>query len=140
MSAEEQSSEGMNFKAGRDLDIEISGDLVAGDKIMAETYIRQIIVQSAEVRELETEPPAAGESPFKGLQYFTEADADLFFGRSALTTNLVNRLHETRFLAVVGASGSGKSSVVRAGVVPALKNGRRLPDGSLPPTGNWHVS
>jgi DNA-binding SARP family transcriptional activator len=68
------------------------------------------------------EPPAPGEPPFKGLQYFDEADADLFFGRELLTAKLIEHLHESHFLAViVGASGNGKSSIVRAGLIPALK-------------------
>jgi hypothetical protein len=70
------------------------------------------------------EPPAPGEPPFQGLHYFDEADADRFFGREALVEKLVGRLREDRFLAVVvGASGSGKSSIVRAGLVPALRRG-----------------
>src|SRR5258707_15519574 len=75
------------------------------------------------------EAPEAGSSPFKGLRYFDEADAQLYFGREALIHKLVARLlgqpdeasHQSRFLAIVGASGSGKSSVVRAGMIPALK-------------------
>src|ERR687892_1665661 len=74
--------------------------------------------------------PATGLSPYKGLNYFDETDADFFVGREALTTKLIERVlgltstkspHETRFLAVVGASGSGKSSLVRAGLVSALR-------------------
>jgi WD40 repeat protein/serine/threonine protein kinase len=67
----------------------------------------------------------AAENPYKGLRAFDEADADDFFGRSGLIEGLVKRLAEEvpykRFLAVVGPSGSGKSSVVRAGLIPALK-------------------
>jgi len=86
--------------------------------------------------ETEDDAPAPGEPPFKGLQYFTENDADKFFGRELLTAKLVGRLRESRFLAVVvGASGSGKSSVVRAGMLPALKSGEKLADGTLPPEG-----
>jgi WD40 repeat protein len=69
-------------------------------------------------------PPAPGEAPYKGLQYFTEGDASLFFGRERWIARLVNRLQATRFLAVIGASGSGKSSIVRAGVVPVLKGSK----------------
>jgi WD40 repeat protein/transcriptional regulator with XRE-family HTH domain len=74
--------------------------------------------------------PATGLSPYKGLNYFDESDADFFIGREVLTAKLVQRVlaltstgstHETRFLAVVGASGSGKSSLVRAGLVSALR-------------------
>ncbi len=66
-------------------------------------------------------------NPYKGLRAFTEADAGDFFGREELTQRLLTRLNEpgpgARFLAVVGPSGSGKSSVVRAGLVPALRRG-----------------
>jgi WD40 repeat protein len=74
--------------------------------------------------------PASGLCPYKGLNYFDETDADLFVGREALTTKLVERILslastrspiETCFLAVVGASGSGKSSLVHAGLLPALR-------------------
>jgi len=70
--------------------------------------------------------PAAGLPPYKGLYYFDEADAEWFFGREELTETLVNHVNtglnsNQRFLAVVGASGSGKSSVVRAGLIPALR-------------------
>ena len=58
--------------------------------------------------------------PYKGLASFSEADAAFFFGREELIEQLVPRLQASRFLAVVGASGSGKSSVVRAGLLPAL--------------------
>ena len=99
-----------------------------------------------------TEAPTPGEPPFKGLQYFEETDSDLFFGRELLTAKLVRRLRElpspagegsgVRFLSVViGASGSGKSSLVRAGLIPALKKGSTLLDGTKPPAGStdWHV-
>jgi class 3 adenylate cyclase/energy-coupling factor transporter ATP-binding protein EcfA2 len=72
-------------------------------------------------------------NPYKGLRAFEEADAPHFFGREALTDQLVARLAETRFLAVVGPSGSGKSSVVRAGLVPELRKG------ALPDSDRWHV-
>ncbi len=71
--------------------------------------------------------PAPGTAPYKGLLFFDEVDAELFFGREALSSHLVNRVcglaldSTSRFLAVVGASGSGKSSLVRAGLAAALK-------------------
>ncbi|HEX8435969.1 serine/threonine protein kinase [Archangium sp.] len=61
------------------------------------------------------------ESPYAGLSSFQEADADRFFGRSREIAALVNRLQDQPLLAVVGPSGTGKSSFVRAGVVPVLK-------------------
>ena len=66
-------------------------------------------------------------NPYKGLRAFAETDSADFFGRGELTRRLVSRLAETgpgsRFLAVVGPSGGGKSSVVRAGLVPAIRQG-----------------
>lgn len=78
-------------------------------------------LKSLEKLEKEEEPPAPGKSPYMGLQYFDEADAEWFFGRKAVTDRLIQSVCSHRFLAVVGASGSGKSSVVRAGLIPAMK-------------------
>ncbi len=89
-----------------------------------------------------TEAPTPGEPPFKGLQCFDENDADLFFGRELLTAKLVGRLRGAQFLSVIiGASGSGKSSLVRAGLIPALKKGEALSDGTNPPEGStdWQI-
>jgi WD40 repeat protein/class 3 adenylate cyclase len=72
-------------------------------------------------------------NPYKGLRAFAEDDAGDFFGREVLTEHLVERLQQTRFLAVVGPSGSGKSSVVRAGLVP------RIREGALPGSERWSV-
>jgi transcriptional regulator with XRE-family HTH domain len=88
--------------------------------------VRRLLGLAAGVRR--EDAPAAGLPPFKGLLHFQEADAELFFGREALTAKLKSRvmaalaaLAGPRFLAVVGASGSGKSSVVRAGLILALR-------------------
>ncbi|MCJ7738163.1 MAG: hypothetical protein MUQ10_12765 [Anaerolineae bacterium] len=70
--------------------------------------------------------PTPGEPPFKGLRFFDVEDAGIFFGRESLTERLVARLHAgERFLAIVGASGSGKSSLVRAGLVARLQHPTR---------------
>ncbi|HZM22982.1 MAG TPA: helix-turn-helix domain-containing protein, partial [Anaerolineales bacterium] len=72
--------------------------------------------------------PTAGIAPYKGLLFFDESDAELFFGREVLTAHLAARVNDialdssSRFLSIVGASGSGKSSLVRAGLVVALKH------------------
>ncbi len=83
------------------------------------------------------EPLLSVDNPYKGLLAFDEADAALFYGREALTQQLVGRLAEVesyhRFLAVVGPSGSGKSSLVKAGLVPALRRG------ALPGADKWFV-
>jgi serine/threonine protein kinase len=65
---------------------------------------------------------AEGESPYPGLTAFQEADADRFFGRSRDVTRMVARVRELPLTGVVGPSGVGKSSFIRAGVGPALKS------------------
>ncbi|RDI24634.1 nSTAND1 domain-containing NTPase [Lentzea flaviverrucosa] len=62
----------------------------------------------------------SGEPPYRGLPAYGVADADRFFGREKLVADLELRLARNRFLAVFGPSGSGKSSVLRAGLVPRL--------------------
>ncbi|MEA2461851.1 MAG: hypothetical protein QOH90_2028, partial [Actinomycetota bacterium] len=70
---------------------------------------------------------AEAANPYKGLRAFDESDASDFFGREALVDTILKRFSDSstgsRFLAVVGPSGSGKSSAVRAGVVPAVRRG-----------------
>jgi hypothetical protein len=63
------------------------------------------------------------ENPFVGLRPFEAEDALYYFGRREHSQALLNLLRETRFLAVVGSSGSGKSSLVRAGLIPNLEAG-----------------
>jgi DNA-binding beta-propeller fold protein YncE len=63
----------------------------------------------------------SGACPYRGLQPFDVEDEEDFFGRGADIEAALARLGKSRFLAVSGASGSGKSSLVRAGVVPALR-------------------
>ncbi|MDQ7026525.1 MAG: protein kinase [Anaerolineae bacterium] len=66
-------------------------------------------------------------NPYKGLRAFQQADADDFYGRDALVEELLSQLsfggERQDFLAVVGPSGSGKSSVVKAGMLPKIQNG-----------------
>ena len=66
---------------------------------------------------------AAAANPFPGLRPFEMDEYRLFFGREGQADALVERLERSRFLAVVGTSGSGKSSLVRAGLLPALRGG-----------------
>lgn len=67
-------------------------------------------------------------NPYKGLRAFQQADAADFFGRTSMIQQVLDRLQEevveNNFLAVIGPSGSGKSSLVKAGVLPALRQGR----------------
>jgi len=70
--------------------------------------------------------------PYVGLYTFQEHDAEWFFGREGLVELLQEKVEESSFLAILGSSGSGKSSVVLAGLLPALKKG------ALPNSEEWH--
>ena len=82
-----------------------------------------------------------GRCPFRGLRVFDVDDAPFFFGRESLVQWLLNELRPAvegqqvnRFLAIVGSSGSGKSSVARAGLVAALKHD------AIPGSARWPVA
>ncbi|MDJ0680104.1 MAG: pentapeptide repeat-containing protein, partial [Xenococcaceae cyanobacterium MO_167.B52] len=66
--------------------------------------------------------------PYKGLEYFDFNDEDpkYFYGREKLTDKLIDRVRQNNFLAILGASGSGKSSLLRAGLLHKLKLGTKL--------------
>jgi WD40 repeat protein len=72
-------------------------------------------------------------APYRGLRVFGEEDARFFFGRDREVQRLLEKLKSNAFLAVLGPSGSGKSSLVRAGLVPELRAGALALDAS------WHV-
>ncbi len=74
-------------------------------------------------------------NPFPGLRSFEPEEEHLFFGRERQIDELLARLRRSRFLAVVGTSGSGKSSLVRSGLIPALHGGFMTQAGS-----SWRVA
>ena len=88
----------------------------------------QAVRERAELREVDG---GAEGCPFRGLSAFDVGDAELFFGRERLVAEMVARLAGAPLLGVVGASGSGKSSAVRAGLLAALA------DGALPGSEGW---
>jgi len=74
-------------------------------------------------------------NPFPGLRPFREEEEHLFFGRERQVDVMVDKLAQRRFLAVVGTSGSGKSSLVNCGPRPALHQGRMASAGT-----SWHMA
>ena len=74
-------------------------------------------------------------NPFPGLRPFEADESHLFFGRETATNDLLQKLQVNRFIAVVGTSGSGKSSLVRAGMLPDLYGGFMAKAGS-----RWRVA
>ncbi len=116
-------------------------DIIGRDKIIyGGEYVGYTATQvSALLDKIRTEYQTKafdGHSPYVGLAAFQERDADKFFGRETLTAELVTRVaacasSQARALFVAGPSGSGKSSLVRAGLIPALKKG------SVPNSEHW---
>ncbi len=109
-------------------------DIIGRDKIIhGDEYIgytaAQVTVLLDKIRTEHQSKPFDGHSPYIGLASFQERDADKFFGRETLTAELVTRVgtsaaSNARAVFVAGPSGSGKSSLVRAGLVPALRKGK----------------
>ncbi|MCA9909772.1 MAG: SUMF1/EgtB/PvdO family nonheme iron enzyme, partial [Anaerolineae bacterium] len=94
-----------------------------------ETHLKKLIKQVIDIYGRREVPPPSVEtphaplwegSPFPGLRAFTPTDEPIFFGRGAETDGLLDRLRGQRVVAVVGASGSGKSSLVGTGLLPRL--------------------
>ncbi|MEA2489964.1 MAG: hypothetical protein QOH21_1756, partial [Acidobacteriota bacterium] len=79
--------------------------------------------------------PALGFNPFPGLRPFEPDEDYLFFGREKQTDELLRKLRTTRFLSILGSSGSGKSSLVRSGLIPTLYGGGMTRAGS-----RWRVA
>jgi energy-coupling factor transporter ATP-binding protein EcfA2 len=74
-------------------------------------------------------------NPFPGLSPFEFGESYLFFGREGQSEQLISKLSRTHLLAIVGTSGSGKSSLVRAGLLPALYGGFMTSAGS-----DWRIA
>jgi formylglycine-generating enzyme required for sulfatase activity len=88
-------------------------------KDQANTFLIAFIKEIAQKLKADRRLPA--ECPYKGLFAFQEADSEIFFGREAVALQLVALLAKTGVLPIVGASGSGKSSLVKAGIIPRLR-------------------
>lgn len=91
-------------------------------------------IRSEAIREICTELQLSEICPYRSLDVFNEEDAQFFFGRERVVQKMIDSLkREPRFLAVLGPSGSGKSSAVRAGLTPELRRGR------VPGSDKWGI-
>lgn len=84
--------------------------------------MRQALGVDVVATQEESEPDSDVRNPYRGLRAFQETEAEDFFGRDALIDELVDAVESKPLVAVVGPSGSGKSSVVRAGLLPRLRS------------------
>lgn len=95
----------------------------------ADTVLRQDTLPHAAIA-LDSLPPRdALRNPYRGLDFFREEDAPLFFGRDDIAQKLLDKIKTCSLVALVGNSGTGKSSVVRAGLIPLLRK-QHAPDPS----------
>jgi hypothetical protein len=122
---EPQAAPVTNVSGSVDVDanqVTIGGDVVGRDKITSIGYSAgQVSTLLAQLSSTFQPKPFDGRCPYLGLDYFSEEDADRFFGRETLVRELVARVKESRFVVIAGPSGSGKSSLVRAGLIHTLR-------------------
>lgn len=109
-----------NIGAGAQIDQFAQGENITQIKGFTAEQVRVLI---ADIRESYQPKPFDGRSPYVGLASFQEQDADRFFGREKISQELVARIATARFVVIAGPSGSGKSSLARAGLFHALRNG-----------------
>jgi WD40 repeat protein len=104
---------------------------MATDQLLAAVPVVTIALgpHSEDTTPLELARPPVLPSPYRGLLAFREKDAPLFFGREVFTDRLVEAVDERSLVVLLGPSGSGKSSVVFAGLVPYLRQGAALRGG-----------
>lgn len=107
---------------GLQIDGDVSGNITIGNT--TGYTAEQVSVLITRISSTFQPKPFDGHCPYKGLDVFEEEDAELFFGREKLVDDLVGRVKESRTVFVTGPSGSGKSSLVRAGLIHALKQGK----------------
>jgi formylglycine-generating enzyme required for sulfatase activity len=109
------------------------------DRLHAGTGTNRQPVIAALSRDLDAlcdRPPDDAACPYRDLRAFREQDAHLFFGRETFIRDLVTAVDASPLVAVVGASGSGKSSVVQAGLIPELRQRGGWEVGILRPGGD----
>lgn len=120
----------LNFNAAR---VNIGGDVVGRDKIVSyQGYTADEVRALLDHIATTFQPrPFDGRCPYLGLAAYDENSADLFFGREGIVRELISRVKDSRWLFITGPSGSGKSSLARAGLIYSLKRG------ALPGSDRW---
>lgn len=123
-----QQSRGVNISTAN---MQVGGDIIGRDKITHGYAAEQVQTLIADISKNFQSKPFDGRCPYIGLSSFDESNVQWFFGRETLISELVERLKSSQAIFVAGASGSGKSSLVKAGLIHALKTE------ALPHSDNW---
>jgi WD40 repeat protein len=100
---------------GGNAEVSAGRDIIGGDQHVYVTL-------GASVAEAVRARPLDPQSPYRGLEFFADQDRELFFGRDGLIQGLLAKLEVSPLVLVLGASGSGKSSLVRAGLLPRYRD------------------
>jgi hypothetical protein len=126
----------VNIKEGVRFEGEMSGGYIAGrdQHINYGLTVEEVSLLFAEWRSADQPKVWDGRIPYIGLSAFQESDAQFFFGRESLVDDLLERVQQAPFIVIAGPSGSGKSSVARAGLFHALRQGR------LPKSDRWRLA
>lgn len=114
----------------------VVGMIVAADTDQQKKAAFGISVEDLRIMLKKSGGGAVAENPYRGLEPFESAHAQYFFGRARTINALVDKVLQRNFVAVVGPSGSGKSSLIRAGLLPQLKNASCITDIVITPTKN----
>ncbi|MCB0118774.1 MAG: ATP-binding protein, partial [Anaerolineales bacterium] len=115
-----QASEQSNAVGSISVGGDVSGNIHVGNVGYSSDEVSKLLVQISSTFQAKA---FDGKCPYKGLDVFEEGDTELFFGREMLAEELVRRVEASRTVFITGPSGSGKSSLVRAGLLPSLKQG-----------------
>jgi WD40 repeat protein/energy-coupling factor transporter ATP-binding protein EcfA2 len=96
--------------------------IVGGDKYDIKFYAVASVVENGDINwaQYRTESQAKAVEPYKFLSYYDTTDADLFFGREAISQQLVAKIANHKLVLINGKSGSGKTSLINAGILPLL--------------------
>ncbi|HAA13664.1 MAG TPA: hypothetical protein DCE41_19005, partial [Cytophagales bacterium] len=116
----EKTKEAYDFSDWHFLNLEVVDHSTSQE--LQPTILEQLKIKSSSIP-VRNSVEQAPKNPYVGLRPFDEEDSLYFFGRRQQIIELLDRLYQHRFLAVVGASGSGKSSLIRAGLIPLLRAG-----------------
>ncbi|PSB22008.1 hypothetical protein C7B65_00920 [Phormidesmis priestleyi ULC007] len=109
------------------LQIALAGELPLHVWLSGAQGVIEVLPGRVGSRSPETAGFDLGLCPYMGLRAFSEDDSKYFYGREGLTRKLIQEVSHQSYLAVVGASGSGKSSIVQAGLIAQLRQGKQVP-------------